>query len=75
MTSRHRITYLAELEEDFEPFDSGIFCNLLQFCCLMTRCAFRGSVKYLAPKLRWETQYLRAVARHDEESALEMDSL
>merc|ERR1711915_825329 len=41
MTSRHRITYLAELEEDLEPFDAGIFCNVFQFCCSMASCRCR----------------------------------
>ena len=73
MTSRHRITYLAELEDDLEPFDAGVCCNLLQFCCLMTSWC-PTTVKHSSAR-RWETQYLRAVAKHDEECALEMDAL
>jgi len=69
MTSRHRITYLAETEEDFEPFDAGICLNLVQFCCVMSW-ASSGSSAY-----RWETQYLKAAKRYDEETMLEMDSI
>ena len=74
MTSRHRITYLAELEEDLEPFDAGIFCNVFQFCCSMASCRCRKA-NSLSAKYRWETKYLRAVAKHDEECALEMDEI
>ena len=70
MTSRHRITYLAELEDDLEPFDAGVCCNLWQFCFLMTGCGSGVSAAR-----RWETPYLRAVAKHEEECALEMDAL
>ena len=80
MTSRHRITYLAELEDDLEPFDAGVCCNLLQFCFLMAGkggCGLapaKESSSTSSPR-RWETQFLRAVAKHDEECALEMDAL
>jgi len=60
-SARGRITYLRDLDEDFDPFSSGWLTNLNQFCCTL-----------MCREPEWEVIYVESLKRESLKNSLNL---